>query len=929
MILRLRGCVVDLDLREVRRDDGATEALTDKEVELLTWMGNRPGEVIPVEDLEREVWGFAPATLSRAVSAAVRRLRHKIEPTQKPVNLLTVFGTGWRLNVVEVLPAIAAPARPAPALPRAPENAFIGRDADARALASALAEGARLITIVGAAGVGKSRLVLEVLPTLASSFDGVVVCDLTGASTAEAWATAVCGALGVPVPVGDPQDAATALLHDSGSLLLILDDADEGGAGCPELVAGWVESCPELSVAVTHRAALGVPGEHLLLLGPLGIVAENGGESESPAVALLQARAAERRLTLPVDADTLALVEALDGLPLAIELAVPHLQVVPVRRFLDMLGDPQVLADERRVGPARHRSLLTALIASCEALPGPVLATLEAVGVFRRFFDVDDAIEVVGSPAGEVMLALSELLTRGLLVRTTRGDLAVLGALRAWLGRRGVADASVHERYARWVVRDLDVPVEQALPDAVVERADDLQHAARVTEGDLAARAAWLAAAAFRESGQSSVAADLVRRGMEQVSDPGLFEALLLERVLLCNRDHGLDEVRTLQGLLASAVMVDPDRRALLHLLVSRALDRHLQNSEALAEIALAPTCVRGPVRVRVLRVSGLMKVEAGDRDEGLALLDEAVAVAIRLNMEQEQAWALASRASYTGDLGAVDEVLTLLERLDERGLYGPDRSLLLANAGSLGWQAGEGRRTLDVLERAVDLAARDGHVIARAEALTHMALVLGEQGRFRTASEAIYEASRLDGKSRLSAYRAVVQARISLLQGHLVKAAAAIEVASRTSHRILQRIWSHELRAELLVLAQQPAEATVHARSAVALADEVGLDRHKVVPNANLARALRALGELDEAEQVVGAAVQAGRRTRIPFDLTMALVARAEVAHDRGDRASFEACVREVQPLLDRMDIQACSPTRSRVESLVARSSVEVAATV
>lgn len=99
--LQLRGCVVDLDSGVVETG-GSSQTLTTKERALLEYFADRPNAVVSHDDLERDVWGIGRTVITHAPAVAIRRLRQKIEPKgRKPVNLVTVFGEGWRLVVPE------------------------------------------------------------------------------------------------------------------------------------------------------------------------------------------------------------------------------------------------------------------------------------------------------------------------------------------------------------------------------------------------------------------------------------------------------------------------------------------------------------------------------------------------------------------------------------------------------------------------------------------------------------------------------------------------------------------------------------------------------------------------------------------------------------------------------------------------------------
>lgn len=99
-ILALQACVVDLGNGTVHRPDGNRESLTSKERELLAFFASKANQVVTHESIERDLWGIGKNVLSYAPAVAIRRLRKKIEPdASHPVNLVTVFGEGWKLVV--------------------------------------------------------------------------------------------------------------------------------------------------------------------------------------------------------------------------------------------------------------------------------------------------------------------------------------------------------------------------------------------------------------------------------------------------------------------------------------------------------------------------------------------------------------------------------------------------------------------------------------------------------------------------------------------------------------------------------------------------------------------------------------------------------------------------------------------------------------
>lgn len=112
-LLRLEGCVVDLRRGQVHRD-GEILALTTREKDLLEYFSSRPNQTVSHEDLEQHVWRLGRSVVSHAPAVAIRRLRQKIEPKpRRPVNLITVFGEGWKLSMTEEAAASLPPPPPA------------------------------------------------------------------------------------------------------------------------------------------------------------------------------------------------------------------------------------------------------------------------------------------------------------------------------------------------------------------------------------------------------------------------------------------------------------------------------------------------------------------------------------------------------------------------------------------------------------------------------------------------------------------------------------------------------------------------------------------------------------------------------------------------------------------------------------------------
>jgi predicted ATPase/DNA-binding SARP family transcriptional activator len=278
-------------------------------------------------------------------------------------------------------------------VPRVPTSSLVGRDHDREALLALLAE-ARVVTLVGPGGVGKTRLALEVARAGAERHTlGAKVAELAPLPDGTGVADTVIHALGL---TADAQPAADAL-ERAGALdvLLVLDNAEHLVDSVAGVVERIVAGGNAIRIVVTSRERLGVDGEHVRPVAPLPT-----DEAGSPARRLLVQRAAAAApdLTVDVDDDLVArIVDRLDGLPLAIEMAAAQLPTTSLAELADALDDRLAdLRSPRRHAPERHRTLGAVLEWSEARLDDRQRATLAGLSVFAGPVAADDIVGVLG-----------------------------------------------------------------------------------------------------------------------------------------------------------------------------------------------------------------------------------------------------------------------------------------------------------------------------------------------------------------------------------------------------------------------------------------------------------------------------------------------------------------------------------------------------
>ncbi|WP_053227431.1 ATP-binding protein [Solirubrobacter soli] len=318
--------------------------------------------------------------------------------------------------------ALDLPAPRAPALPRY-ETSFLGRGDELTALRELL-RGERLVSLVGAAGVGKTRLAAE---TAAGIGDARVWWVDLGSIAAGRVVAAVARSLAVPeVPGRAAADLVVARLREARSLL-VLDNCEHAVPEVAGLAAHVLDRDPDVRILSTSRESLRVAGERVQPLAGL-----------RPPVA---ERLFAERSTVAVEPDDLReLVGCLDGLPLAIELAAAALRstapadlAAALRERLTMPGD------EQRLTPRRQRTLEAAIGWSYDLLPPEQQDVLRRLAVFPGSFAAEQAHAVVGD--------IGALLDAS-LVTAESGRYRLLQTVRAFALAR-LHESGDHEDAAR------------------------------------------------------------------------------------------------------------------------------------------------------------------------------------------------------------------------------------------------------------------------------------------------------------------------------------------------------------------------------------------------------------------------------------------------------------------------------------------------
>ncbi len=412
--------------------DGRAEAVGARAFDLLLALAERPGRLVGKAELLDLVWPglvVQENNLAAQMSALRRLLGDGV--------IATIPGRGYRFvaRLESAAPgpaaAVAEPAAPPALRTNLPAElpALLGRGTDLAALGD-LIDGHRLVSVVGPGGIGKSLLAQHVLATRRSGYEhGVCWVELATLTDAAALPGAVAAALGVQ---GGQGDALAALVGavSSLTLLLALDNAEHLLADVARLARALHEAAPGLRLLVTSQAPLRVAGEQVYRIEPLAVPAHGALPAAEAlrhgALALFaeRAHAVDHRFRV-ADADVPALVDvcrALDGLPLAIELAAARAPLLGVARLRDSMHERFALLTRGRDrgAPQRQRTLRAALEWSHALLDERERQVFRRLGVFAGSAPLALLQRVLADPAAgldewAVLEALDRLVDRSLV----------------------------------------------------------------------------------------------------------------------------------------------------------------------------------------------------------------------------------------------------------------------------------------------------------------------------------------------------------------------------------------------------------------------------------------------------------------------------------------------------------------------------------
>jgi predicted ATPase/DNA-binding winged helix-turn-helix (wHTH) protein len=769
-VQRFGNAELDRAAQELRID-GKRAPLGPRAIALLCMLVDERARPVSKHELLDTVW--------RGVIVEENNLQVQISTLRRlltPPAIATIPGRGYRFMLPlegdaaerepdeETLPEILIdPARGN--LPeRLPE--IYGRSSECAAV-QAMIEQHALVSIVGAAGIGKTRLALAVARSLAPSApDGVWVIELASLNDPRLLVPTIAQALRLTLPgLREPADELAAALHDQRALL-VFDNCEQLIDQVDSLLAGVLAAATSLRVLTTTQEPLHVVGEQVYRLGPLS-VPEASATHDATAYGAVRLFVERVRALLPrfelTEAESGPVVEIcrrLDGLPLAIELAAARVPVLGVAGVRDRLGERfRILTGGSRVAPKRHQTLRAALDWSLALLDDDERATYRRLGVFVGGFSLDSAQELAADDSSEawaVLEHLSSLVDKSLVI--AEGDMRPRYRMLESTREHALEQLAAAGETDRWIRRHAETTV-HALRRAIAQRRTDLVLAetANVRSAyDWACASNHDAAAVALATLPSMViavegAVQEARQRLLEV-EPRVNDSLPRELVAQYWQWYGRIG---LDGRLPSARCVEAFRRAEA-LFVELKNVRHVHACRRqLAEGLLDAGDLEGAAealrqaremetdswpladRMRRLRVEGLWHAEAGQHDEALQTSTLALEMAQLASIDRYELVLLDDIARMHLESGSADEAAARYSALADRARRTPNSGLTLSNALVGLVAALTAKNDLDEAERvareALPLLRRTGILLARADIL---ACLMVRRGRYELAAQ-------------------------------------------------------------------------------------------------------------------------------------------------------------------------------------------------
>jgi non-specific serine/threonine protein kinase len=759
--------------------------------------------------------------------------------------------------------------RPRHNLPRS-LTSFVAREVEAADIEGVL-QASRLLTLTGAAGIGKTRLALEVAAAKVDQYpDGVWWVDLSPLADSTLVPLVTAEALGVQLADDLPPIRALAEAISDWTTLVILDNCEHLVAVCAELVHELLRSCGNVRILTTSRQPLGVAGEAVWRVAPLPLPDAGPASAADEAlgyaaVRLFADRAAAAApgfvLTDRTAAPVAEICRRLEGIPLAIELAASRVRMLGVEQIEELLDDRlRVLIGGARTQPQRQQTLRSTFDWSYALLDEAERVVLRRLSIFAGGFTLEAAEAICGGQdVADVFAALSSLVDKSLV--QVEGDehrtrYRLLETLRQYAAERLAAAGeltAIARRHRDWYVSW----TERILPE--LTRRDQVVWYARLAAELDNCRAANAFSHAEPDGGPAAIRLAGALGRYWHVRAPG---------------NEGRE-------WLSRALSYGPD----------------------------TPSAARA----RALTWSGQLEYLYGDAELGQRRLEEAVAIARQVDGGELLCLTLRHLALYTCDHTTAPGVLEEAASVARTSGAVRELSLALAYRGAVFEQQGDAVNAETLYSEALSHARACGDAVALMDILDRLGALAATRKNYQAAARLLNESLALSETIGYGMYTSLAHrrlAQLALSQDDLgparLHAHASLQLARALGRHALG-LWPLELAA---VLAARLGHYAHAVRIAAALA--TWRTRHPVIQDQTLwTKAFPAQtpeGGLQMARAALGsAAFEAAWAEGSALSLEAAMDDALADHHSSGRAAT-------------RNDVDAITPRERQVAELVGR---------
>jgi predicted ATPase/tetratricopeptide (TPR) repeat protein len=830
-----------------------------------------------------------------------------------------------RVEIAES-PDIFSRAAP-PSLP-AERDPFVGRGDESEDLRRAFAGNARLVTLVGAGGIGKTRLAIRYgWQSLGAWPGGVWFCNLADAWSLDGIASAIADSLGIQLGQGDPVGILGHAIAGRGRCLMILDNVDQVVDLAAATVEKWLARAGEARFLVTSREKLNL-GEPETVLAVGGLPIEAGVElfvsraqRLCPAIAVVGPEAESAR----------EIVRILDGMPLAIELAAARMRVMTAveiaarmrRRFSLLTGGAS----------ARHETMIIAIDSSWELLQPWEQSAWSQCAVFEGGFTIQAAervIDLSGWPEAPWVVDVVQSLVDKSLLRTwvpaARPGEAIPEA------RFGMF--AILQEYARMKLREGDSGTEGTSPIASIERVVEERH------GE------W-----YARYGTTDAIETLTKHGA-----PGSRPRVELELdnlVAACRR-------AVVRGDAATAV---PTYRAAWAVLDLR--------GPFGAAVELGRNLMRGlsltrDQEVQAVKALGQAEWYAGMMEEARAHSETALAIAREVLDRKTEARVLLDLGGMKASQGRMEEASADLEMAIEiaGAIFDQPTACHALNTLSV-VRRGQGRmeKATACSEEALQIARQIGNARLEGTILGNLGLILQDQGRTGDA-RAHYAAAlaihhkvghrRFEGNTRgnlggleydhgrYDEARAHLEAALAIHRETGARSSEGVALVNlgflccsqRRTEEALAHFEAaltierevHNLRMEGIIISAlgmlhqergEMEQARADYESAIEIHREMNDRRSEGDTLSHMASLLLRLGSIPAAREMLAKGESLLREVDAQVELGQLLCTRAEIEHGEGESARALATLREAEGLARRLGSGPDSELSRKIDEL------------